>query len=412
MRMIIRGLSWALAGLLCVAVVSCSSGSSVAPSSSSTTPPASNVVSVVVNGGPTQLSSLATNTLYTTVTVCAPGSTTECQTLDNIQVDTQSYGLRLLAQVLTISLPVITDSSGNALVECTQFVDGYSWGPVATADVQVSGETATSVPVQVIGSSNFTIVPSACSSTGTQEDTVAVFGANGIIGIGNFPQDCGEACVQSAAIGDYYSCAGSACNPTTVALASQVTNPVTLFATDNNGTVIILPSVPEEGAASVTGSLIFGIDTKSNNASGSQTVFTEQGSTDSYPGDLSTIFLGQTLSQSFIDSGSNGLFFNDSSIATCTSADFPGFYCPASAMSLSATVTGMNAASASVSFTVGNAQEQADANPSFTAFATLAGTYPSSDTFDWGMPFFYGRTVYNAIEGYATKVGSGPYIAF
>jgi len=54
-------------------------------------------------------------------------------------------------------------------------VDGYSWGPVALADVQISGETAQSVPLQVIGDPSFTNIPAACSGTGTEEDTVAAF---------------------------------------------------------------------------------------------------------------------------------------------------------------------------------------------------------------------------------------------
>jgi hypothetical protein len=149
---------------------------------------ASNELAVTVSGGP---SGDAINTLYTTVTICVPGTTT-CQTIDNIQVDTGSYGLRVLASVLTLSLPVASATDGNSLVECTQFVDGYSWGPVATADLEVAGEKASSLPVQVIGSSSFTNVPTDCSSTGTAEDTVASFGANGILGIGVFEQDCGQ----------------------------------------------------------------------------------------------------------------------------------------------------------------------------------------------------------------------------
>jgi hypothetical protein len=45
-------------------------------------------------------------------------------------------------------------------------------------------------------------------------------------------------------------------------------------------------------------------------------------------------------------------------------------------------------------------------------FATLAGTYPIADTFDWGLPFYYGRTVYTAVEKVATAVCTGPYVAF
>src|SRR5260370_10286621 len=126
------------------------------------TPPPSNVLSVIVDAGPNNSS---VNPLFASVTVCVPGSTTECQTIDHIQVDTGSYGLRLLASVLTLRLPLTTASNGNSLVECTQFVDGYSWAPIALADIQIAREAASSVPVQVIGSSPFASVPANCSGT-------------------------------------------------------------------------------------------------------------------------------------------------------------------------------------------------------------------------------------------------------
>jgi len=75
---------------------------------------------------------------------------------------------------------------------------------------------------------------------------VAQFGANGILGIGPLVQDCGApASLRSAAA--YYSCTQAACSATTVPLTSQVLNPVTLFPTDNNGTLIELPSVAAGG---------------------------------------------------------------------------------------------------------------------------------------------------------------------
>jgi hypothetical protein len=394
--------------IVLVAGTSCGGGNPPGSSSSGSTTvaAASNVVSVVVNGGPTATSPTV-NTLYTTVTVCVPGSTTECQTIDNIQVDTGSYGLRLLASVLTLALPISVASNGNSLVECTQFVDGYSWGPVATADIQVSGESASSVPIQVIGDTNFSVVPDACSNTGPSENTVASFGANGIIGIGVFAQDCGADCVSDPAYGDYYSCTPSGdCVGVTVPLTAQVLNPVTLFPVDNNGTIIDLPSVSQPGAASLTGSLIFGIDTESNNASGSQSVLTLDDG-----GNFITVFGGQTLSASFIDSGTNGLFFNDSDIPQCTTDT--GFYCPTSTESFSATLTGQNAVSATASFSVANPETISTDDPTYTVLPALAGTYSSvTTTFDWGLPFFYGRPVYTAIEGYTTKVNTGPYVAF
>lgn len=401
-----RALGCGLILMAGLALVSCG-GSSGSSSGTTTTTTASNELAVTVNGGP---NGNAVNTLYTTVTVCVPGTTT-CQTIDNIQVDTGSYGLRVLASVLTLSLPVASATDGNSLVECTQFIDGYSWGPVATADLEVSGEKASSLPVQVIGSSSFTTVPADCSSTGSAEDTVATFGANGILGIGVFEQDCGTVCQDSAQGGYYYSCTSTACNAIAVPVQSQVLNPIPLFTTDNNGSIIKLPSVAAGGIATVSGSVIFGIDTESNNASGTQTVVTLNIS-----GDFTTTFNAKSLTNSFIDSGSNGLFFQDidestnqSAITLCSSTDFSGFYCPASTTSLSATL----GTSATVSFSVENAETVLNANPTYTAFSTLAGQYSSDPlAFDWGLPFFYGRSVYSAIENHTTTAGTGPYVAF
>jgi len=368
--------------------------------------PASNVVSVVVNGGPTGVNNL--NTLYTTITVCLPGTST-CQTIDNIEVDTGSYGLRLLAPMLTLNLAVIAASNGASLVECEPFVDGYTWGPVARVNVQIAGESAGSVPVQLIGDSRFPNVPADCASSAPMaEDTVATLGAYGILGIGPFVQDCGSVCVTTAVPAAYYSCTQAACQNTTAALANQVLNPVTLFSTDNNGTIITLPSVASGGAASVTGSLIFGIDTESNNQSGTQTVLTVDPNT----GFLTTIFNGQTLTSSFIDSGSNSNNFNDLSVTPCASNNFQGFYCPTSTLTFSATLQGANGTSILKNFTVANIEMQAAAEPTFTAFPDLGGMNPTTGSFDWGLPFFYGRRIANAIEGYTTSAGTGPYVAF
>jgi Protein of unknown function (DUF3443) len=398
---------------LCLSALSCGGGGGgtlTSSGSSSTTPPAgSNVVSVVVNAGPTA-NSPDVNTLFTTVTVCLTG-TTNCQTIDNIQVDTASYGLRIMASVLTLALPIQTTSNGDSLLECTQFVDGYSWGPVALADVQVSGETASSVPLQIIGDTNFTNVPSDCSSTGPSENTVASFGANGILGIGVFAQDCGPNCVSTASNEVYYACTSTSaeCQGTTVALTSQVPNPITFFTTDNNGVIIELPAVAAGGAASVTGSMIFGVDTESNNQSGSQSVLT----VDSTYGDFTTVYSGQTLSQSFLDTGSNGLYFNDSTIPTCTETGFTDFYCPTSTLALSATLEGLNGISTTANFSVANAETLGANDVSLVAFSNFAGTFPSNtDSFDWGLPFYYGRTVYTVIQNATTSVGTGPYVAF
>lgn len=47
-------------------------------------------------------------------------------------------------------------------------------------------------------------------------------------------------------------------------------------------------------------------------------------------------------------------------------------------------------------------------NPTAFVFEDLAGP-KSLDGFDWGLPFFYGRNVFTAIEGQSTPGGTGPY---
>jgi Protein of unknown function (DUF3443) len=411
---VIRALRLGACAALCMSALSCGGGggSGTLSSSGGTPPTGSNVVSVVVDSGP---ANNTVNTLYTTVTVCVPGSTTNCQVIDHIQVDTQSVGLRIMASVLTLTLPGQSAAAGNSLGECTVFADGFSWGPIALADVQISGEAASSVPIQVLGDTGFTAVPSDCAGQGTEEDTVTAFGANGILGIGFFAQDCGPACASAAQPTSYYSCTTTSCQATAVPLTNQVLNPVALFAADNNGTIIQLPSVAAQGELTLTGSLIFGIDTQSNNASGSETVLTVAGTAGSgsiMPGNLTVVYNGQTLNQSFIDSGSNGIFFDDTNITQCSESDLSGFYCPASALNLTATLQGVGAVSASVNFSVDSAETLGSDNPTFVVLPTLAGTNPLPDSFDFGLSFYYGRRVATAIESQTTSVGTGPYVAF
>jgi hypothetical protein len=209
--------------------------------------------------------------------------------------------------------------------------------------------------------------------------------------------------------GTYFACTATACTGTTVAAASQVPNPVTRFAHDNNGTIIQLPSVADAGAATVSGTLTFGIDTQSNNVSGTESVFTVND-----VAELTIVFNGMNWTQSFIDSGSNGIYFTDS-IALCTTMGLTTFYCPASNLTLPVTIQGQNGVMTNnMTFVVGNALTMLN-NPAaanYGAFPLLAGSNPNPQSFDFGLAFFYSRRVATAIEGATTTVGTGPYVAF
>lgn len=382
----------------------CGGSSHTSTTANTVTTSGNNVQSISVNSGP---AGNYANGLFTSVTVCIP-STSTCQTINSVLVDTGSYGLRLLSSAgggaLTLSLPQQKNSSGATIGECAAFVSGYTWGPVASADISISGEHASGVPVQVVDPT-FDSVPSACKSGGVPEnDTLQTLGANGILGVGPYVEDCGGACEQSGSQnpGLYYACASSTCQVTTEALAQQVQNPVAMFASDNNGVVIELPSV-SGGAPSLSGSIVFGIGTESNNALGSATIFPLDSS-----GEFNTTYKGESYS-AFVDSGSNAIFFlNETVTGMPVCSDNSGFYCPASQTSESATTTS-GGISSSVSFNVTSA-DTLFSNRLNYVFSTLAG--PNPGIFDWGLPFFFGRNVYTAIESRSTPAGAGPYWAY
>jgi uncharacterized protein DUF3443 len=373
-------------------------------------PTGSNVAALTVNAGP---AGNYANGAFTSVTVCAPGTST-CQTIGGVLVDTGSSGLRLLSSALTVSLPQQNYTDGNPVAECLPFVIGYTWGPVQTADVEIASEKASSVPVQVINQTAFPLpATSLCANNpGGPSDTLSTLGANGIIGVGSFAQDCGGACALPPSTPQsptqnpnlYYQCPASGCTAISQSLGQQIENPVALFSKDNNGVIIELPAAnsPE---VSLTGSLVFGIGTQSNNGLNGATVYP----VDNH-GNFITQFNGSQYSGSFIDSGSNAFFFPDSAIATCS--DAPAFYCPSSTVNLSATNEGFNGTPTGVvNFSVANADDLFNNNPTANVFGQLAG--PNTITgFDWGLPFFYGRNVYTAIEGQSTPDGTGPYWAY
>lgn len=373
-----------------------------------------NSVPIVVNAGAIGNS---VDTAFVSVTVCVPGTST-CQTIDNVVVDTGSSGLRILKSELTaLSLPQQKGPLGNPLVECAQFASFFTWGPVMTADVKVAGEVASSIPIQVVGETDtgFPQPPSACVTKQPHDGSNLVgLGGKGILGVGLFLQDCGSACSASTGNpGFYYECSMSTnCILTNVPTAQQVPNPVALFATDNNGVLLQLPQVPATGAPTVSGTMIFGIGTQSNNSLNSATVFT----LDQF-GTFTTVFNGAQYPGSFIDSGSNGIFFltgqgqtpNLTNLPQCASPSV-GFYCPTTTTNFSATNQGTNGASNTVQFSVANANSLPAAN---TAFNDLTGSNAGPPpTFDWGLGFFFGRTVFTAIEGQNTPAGAGPYFAY
>ncbi len=414
-------ISW-IPALLGLGAACSSSNSSHIPNTIAA--PADNVAEVSVDYG--LPSSPYINGLFATITVCVPG-TSDCQEVDHLLVDTGSSGLRLLSSVLTLALPSRTGATGGVLAECSQFIDSFVWGPLQTADLRVAGELADGLAIQVIGESTYP-VPKDC--TGSDASNVTDLGANGLLGVSAFLQDCGPACAAAPGAnsenpGMYYECPSTAaggCQAVAVPVVEQVSNPVAFFSQDNNGSIIELPGIPAAGAPSVTGALVFGIGTQANNSLGEAAVLR----LDAY-GDLLTTFSSNgSAVTAFVDSGSNAIYFLDSAtthIPTCSDADYSDFYCPTSTVNLSAKILdSYGSVPVGVDFSIANAVGlSANNNYSNVAFDNLGGPGVTSQSggttneatyFDWGLPFHFGRNVFTAIEDQSTPAGNGPFVAF
>ena len=269
---------------------------------------------------------------FTSVTICNPGTTT-CQTIDGILVDTGSFGLRILSSAITLTGLQTLTSGSSTLYNCINFADGsYLWGTAAVADVEMAGEKASSETIQVIADPTPGPLPSPpIVQTAIDEDNQAADWAP----MASSESDLNRWIVDRLAIPTsamvllrsrsiIFALAVRPVHPhpcvvDSGASSQQVTNPVALFATDNNGTIVELPALTG-AAATESGSLIFGIGTQTNNqVPASASIFTlDQFDT------FSVTYKGVTYNSttvpptpSFIDLGSNGLFFPDATITVC-----------------------------------------------------------------------------------------------
>jgi hypothetical protein len=153
--------------------------------------------------------------------------------------------------------------------ECAPFATGFAWGSVRAADVKIAGEHAGAIPHSARQRSDHRVRHAA--------DLVQQHGREfrGARRRREGHPRGGPSCsglrqrVHCQPAGRVLRLLRLGLCASTAPLASQVVNPVAAFAEDNNGVAIVLPDVPPGGAASLTGSLIFGIGTKANNQPGS-----------------------------------------------------------------------------------------------------------------------------------------------
>jgi hypothetical protein len=406
------------------------------------------LVTVQDNPGVFQLVPNA-NILYATVKVCHPVSGA-CVDIDHVQVDTGSVGLRVLAsKVKSLNLPPLEISASPVVnaYECFPFVIGGLWGANAKAVVGLGMQKTGQLAIQLIEDGPAPALQATADCVAAADNNIlssaSALGSNGILGVGSTNLDCGSVCLDGSYAANstfvqYYGCpqgaASTAACSTTASVAAnlQVSNPISAFANPayNNGVVLAMPAVTDPGAAAASGELIFGVDSiagssvLSNNTvptgpSGARKVLLSVDTTnmDAYLNITTQLTLGgrvQTFTSSYLDTGTNGLFFNDSSPAPIARCAGSTWYCPKSAMTLNAVLsnggsTGLNPVS--VVFQVGNAE--ALFSTSNTAFGDAAGAAPTGSTsFAWGMPFFYGKRVYMSIWDITTFGSAGPWYAW
>jgi hypothetical protein len=282
------------------------------------------------------------------------------------------------------------------------------------------------MPIHVIDASYRT--PSAtCSAPNSIPDTSpAQAGFNGILGVGVFAQDCGAGCVTETDNDTYFTCNEESCGAgASVELAAQVTNPVSLIPVDGNGISITLPAVGAGGATSVTGTMTIGVGGTSYSHSATPTVSITL-KTDPNYGEF-FVTPGNSFSSSnwlagIIDSGSNFIYFNpasnQTSLTKCTGT-YDGFYCSAGSFTdtNTAAICSGSSCSAGASRTETFSIVDIRTHTPFTnsVFSDVAGTLPTSlgnQMFDWGLPFFLGKTVYVGLDGQRSTLGYGPYFAY
>jgi hypothetical protein len=388
-------------------------GASSCPQSSSANNPAipsgNNILPVTVSTS--NYANATVNQPLVSVTICVPGTST-CQTINNLLLDTGSYGLRIFRSLITIGLPAVTDPDSNTLAECVGYLTGSQWGPLAVADVIMGGEKASSVNIQEVDSSFPTGIPAHSDCAQGSDVDPSDSGYNGIIGVGLLSNDCGTGCTDAAAT-YYFSCASGTCANETVDAAHQTQNPISKMpAGFNNGVSLTLPAVGSCGSSGVEGYLALGVGTQSNNTPPASVNILAADPTDLT---MITTFQGTQNSNSFIDSGSNtyGLYPSGSvlqDLGNC-GGGANGFFCPSDSPTLSATMqANSGGAQVSVPFQIVNSLSLI--NSGNNSFSTL-GSYGVSGEFDWGINFFYGRTVYVVIKGdSASGLGTGPLWAF
>jgi len=359
--------------------------------------PADNVLPITVG---------RTNKFLVSLTVCVPGSNL-CQTVDKIMVDTGSVGLRIHASVLPVlqgQLP-LQGQSGKVIAQCATFGNFYTWGSLRAADVGFGAHKASALPVQVYDDPALPAVSSTGCGTqigGLIDADPAAVQFNGVLGIRGTRLD---------ELGTFYSCqtSGKTCSTTVLTDKELLPNPIINLPQDNNGYQIVMPSIPIDGSSQVTGALVLGLNTQSNNnLSQTGTSASNMLALDSKQ--RVALYIDGVSYGALIDSGTSVNTLSTTNVPTC-GASAPLAYCSSpitmQPIQLAAAVKPTIVLVASLY--IGNWLNLLATN--LPAIGTLTAKTPSTVVANGvqsilGAPFFYGKRISFGITGQTVQTNN------
>jgi hypothetical protein len=356
------------------------------------------------------------NTPCVSVTICSPTNPESCQTIDNVLIDSGSIGLRIFSSELNSSLLnnlPIESINGAPIANCVGYGDlSANWGTVALANINLGNEsTIESIPMQLIDASyadggeqclQYLNGPSGSGSY-TLETTPVKFGFNGILGVGPIIYDN---------VTSYFTCTDSSCSkyPSISQTNSLLlANPIAFLPESyESGITFKFPTLGNNGATNAVGYAVFGVGTNSdNNFESGVNIYTV--AIDRSCGlfiCMPTTLYGTSIQYGFLDTGSNFLYFNDGNISNNN-----GFYTPNSMLTLSPENTDKNDKNIATNINIANFDNLYD-NTNNTSFNNNGADIGLDNFIDYGLPFFFGKTVYICFAGMTCNGVDGPYWAF
>ncbi len=376
--------------LLFTIIISCNNGGSSTANTAH-----DNVTSIIVDSGYNESGS---NIPYVTVTICKPG-TLQCQVLDHVILDTGSTGFKIDQSQLTLNdLPIITYSD-LPLYECALYGAGYLFGSLAYADIKLSGETAINIPIEIINDGSQDGVPTSCSN-GVSFVDLSALGAKAIIGINviSNPNNTYFPLVYTSSNQESYSLIA---DPNTIPVKLNV-NPIAAFIADNNGAILQLPFVDNTSNTPIDGTLTFGLNTQADNIV-SESIYKLLGSPNQI--DYIGAFIadsGELVTQAIFDSGTPVLAFYSTVINQCPeSGDMAGYYCPDNGVQLWTSI--LTNYSSGVVVPINELIESYAFSEKFSVVPFLGYMMDASENLTiYGLPAFFGRSIYLGFEGNST----------